>query len=137
MDSFEKIVEAADTVCMNCPEDTLTDNSICKACPVRKLVNSHTDIQNGGNSMTVGEFLLHKTDAEELCVICEDGWTVATAWIDHEDLFRLRKEERDLIVLNTRHGQLRVKSHDAGYSYVPCTYIYAYQAPMNGKEKEK
>lgn len=131
MDSFEKIIDAADTVCMNCPEDTLTDNSACKACPVRKLVNSHNDIQDGSKDITVKEYLLHKTDAEELCAICEAGWIVAVAWIDHEDLFRLRKEELEMRVLKTRHGYLRVKSHDAGYSQVPCTFIYAYTAPLN------
>lgn len=126
MDSFEKIIDAADTVCMNCPEDTLTDNSVCEACPVRKLVDSHNYIQNGSKDITVREYLLRKTDAEELCAICEADFMVSVVWIDHEDLSRLRKEELEMRVLKTRHGYLRVKSHDAGYSYVPCTYIYAY-----------
>ena len=37
--------------------------------------------------MKLGEFLLHKTNTMELCAITDGGWVVATAWIDHEDLF--------------------------------------------------
>lgn len=47
--------------------------------------------------MTVGEFCRTKTQAKELCVIRQDGWIVASAWIDYEDLFaiapRVREEE--------------------------------------------
>lgn len=39
--------------------------------------------------MTVEEFCLRKTQAQELCVIREDGWIVSTVWIDHEDLFAI------------------------------------------------
>ena len=35
-----KIIEAIDLVCLNCVEDTLTDNSCCENCPVRKTYNS-------------------------------------------------------------------------------------------------
>lgn len=34
-----KIFEAIDLVCLNCVEDTLTDNSCCENCPVRKTVD--------------------------------------------------------------------------------------------------
>lgn len=37
--------------------------------------------------MTLREFLRTKTNANELCVVCEDGWISATFWIDYEDLF--------------------------------------------------
>lgn len=32
-----KIIGAVDTVCFNCVEDTLNNESICHNCPVRKL----------------------------------------------------------------------------------------------------
>lgn len=35
-----KILDAVDTICINCVEDTLNDNSVCENCPVRKLCNS-------------------------------------------------------------------------------------------------
>ena len=38
----KKILEAIDLVCLNCVEDTLTDNSCCENCPVRKTYNSLT-----------------------------------------------------------------------------------------------
>lgn len=37
--------------------------------------------------ITLSKFLQNRTAAKELCVIREDGWIVATFWIDHEDLF--------------------------------------------------
>ena len=36
--------------------------------------------------MTLRKFLKHHTEATELCVIC-NPWRIATAWVDHEDLF--------------------------------------------------
>ena len=40
--SAGEILEAIDIVCLNCVEDTLTDNSCCENCPVRKTYNSLT-----------------------------------------------------------------------------------------------
>ena len=37
--------------------------------------------------MPLIEFLLHHTQARELCVITDGGWINATFFIDHEDLF--------------------------------------------------
>lgn len=37
--------------------------------------------------MKLYDYLRTQTSAEELCTITEGGWIVATAWIDHEDLF--------------------------------------------------
>lgn len=35
-----EILDAVDTVCLNCVEDTLEDNACCDTCPVRKLADS-------------------------------------------------------------------------------------------------
>lgn len=35
-----KILDAVDTVCINCVEDTLNNHNICENCPVRKMCNS-------------------------------------------------------------------------------------------------
>ena len=35
-----KILDAIDTVCINCVEDTLNNQDKCKDCPVRKLSES-------------------------------------------------------------------------------------------------
>lgn len=39
----KKLLEAVDMVCLNCVEDTLTDNSCCEKCPVRRLVDVNTN----------------------------------------------------------------------------------------------
>lgn len=35
-----KILDAADTVCVNCIEDTFNNPNICESCPVRKICTS-------------------------------------------------------------------------------------------------
>lgn len=73
--------------------------------------------------MTLIEFLRTKTSARELCVICESGWTVATFWIDYEDLFcryvdyKLgeRKVRRDywdyLEIVNENNACIKIPCH--------------------------
>lgn len=73
--------------------------------------------------MTLSKFLLTKTEAHELCVITEDGWIVATVWIDHEDLFkgylddRLAKMEVKidkwdyLSIVNENNAAIKVPAH--------------------------
>ena len=34
------ILDAIDTVCMHCVEDTLNNGEVCEECPVRKLARS-------------------------------------------------------------------------------------------------
>lgn len=36
----DKILYAIDVVCLNCVEDTLNDDMVCKKCSVRKLADS-------------------------------------------------------------------------------------------------
>ena len=73
--------------------------------------------------MTLREFLRTKTNVYELCVIREDGWIVATFWIDHEDLFcsylsdKLGKREVKLdcwdyiTVVNKNNADIRIPCH--------------------------
>lgn len=42
-------------------------------------------MRNG--NLTLREFLLHHTRVYELCVIRDQGWIIATVWVDDEDLF--------------------------------------------------
>ena len=35
-----KILDAVDTVCLNCVEDTLNNPNVCEGCPVRKMCDS-------------------------------------------------------------------------------------------------
>lgn len=58
--------------------------------------------------ITLQEFLRNKTNAEELCVICDYGWIKATVWIDHEDLFCVPVEYADNPVLGNWWGTIPV-----------------------------
>ena len=55
------------------------------------------------------DFLLYGTVCYELCVIRCDGWVVATAWIDDEDLFIRHMDQKllDKDVLEDRWGSFR------------------------------
>lgn len=73
--------------------------------------------------MTLSKFLLTQTEAHELCVVTEDGYIVATFWIDYEDLFcryldnRLAKMEVKsdkwdyLSIVNENNAAIKVPAH--------------------------
>ena len=51
----DKILEAIDVVCLNCVENTLDDESICKKCPVRRLSDSLCENENKDLRQEVNE----------------------------------------------------------------------------------
>lgn len=73
--------------------------------------------------MTLSKFLLSKTNIHELCIVTEDGYIVATFWIDYEDLFceyldnRLAKMEVKsdkwdyLSIVNENNSTIKVPAH--------------------------
>lgn len=73
--------------------------------------------------MTLREFLRTRTNAKELCVIREDGWIVATFWIDYEDLFcgylnnklgdkKVKLESWDYIsIVNKNNAEIKIPCH--------------------------
>lgn len=73
--------------------------------------------------MTLREFLRTKTNVLELCVIRENGWVVATFWIDHEDLFCHYLDKRIgnknvkldcwdyLTIVNGNNASIKVPAH--------------------------
>lgn len=75
--------------------------------------------------MTLSEFLLKKTQALELCVIRDCGWIVASCYIDHEDLFhsRLNNKLRDMEVQGDEWGVINTKLKDGKVIQIPCHYI--------------
>lgn len=74
----------------------------------------------------LSEFLRYKTRAEELCIICVNGWRTAAVWIDHEDLFigYLHPELRDLIVVNEKWELLETCIDTGSREYVNAHYVY-------------
>jgi hypothetical protein len=73
--------------------------------------------------MTVGEFCREKTQAEELCVIREDGWIVTSVWIDHEDLFAIHPNINNKEVKSDEWGVLPIVTEYGDSISIPCHYI--------------
>ena len=64
--------------------------------------------------MKLYEYLRTQTSALELCTITEGGWIVATAWIDHEDLFshHLPRSLADKEVVSTGFKTLTIRDEE-------------------------
>lgn len=73
--------------------------------------------------MKLREFLRTKTHAQELCVIRDSGWIVATAWIDYEDLFHIPPKLADKEVKHNEWGYLPVVNENNASIKIPCHYI--------------
>lgn len=69
------------------------------------------------------DFLRRKTQALELCVITDDGWIVATCWIDHEDLFHIPPKLADKEVKNDEWGELTIVNENGISIKIPCHYV--------------
>lgn len=75
--------------------------------------------------MTVREFCMKKTQVNELVVIRDCGWIVATAWIDYEDIFRLPEKTSQLEVISDEWGTINVVTEHGDDISIPCHYINA------------
>lgn len=73
--------------------------------------------------MNVREFCMSKTNVHELVVIREGGYIVATAYIDHEDLFRLPGEIARSEVSGCVRDLLSVNDSIGHTFCVPCVYL--------------
>lgn len=73
--------------------------------------------------MTLREFLLEKTNAKELCVIRDDGWIVASCWVDYEDLFAIPNKLADNTVKKDEWGYLPIVNENNAEIKVPCHYV--------------
>ena len=74
--------------------------------------------------MTLREFLIKKTNALELCAICEGGWITATCWIDHEDLFHIPPKLADREVKREKWEDLTIVNENNASIKIPCHFIY-------------
>lgn len=77
------------------------------------------------NSVTVIDFLLHQTNARELCAIRENGYIVAMFWIDNEDLFcrYMNKELGKRKVKLDCWDYIPIVNANNACIKVPCHYI--------------
>lgn len=74
--------------------------------------------------MKLSEFLLHHTQAKELCVICDCGYIIDTCWIDHEDLFHIQPRLRDKQIKRHEWDYLPTVNKNGTEVKIPCHYIY-------------
>lgn len=72
------------------------------------------------------DFLLYKTQTNELVAVSFGRWVQAIFYVDHEDLFArfVHPELRNKIVLYDEWKTLKVKDADGNLSEIPCRYIY-------------
>lgn len=74
--------------------------------------------------MKLREYLRTKTNVYELCVIRENGWIVASCWIDHEDLFHVPERLADKEVKKEEWDYLTIVNENNAKLKVPCHYVY-------------
>lgn len=75
------------------------------------------------NPITVREFCLHKTQAAELCVICDGGWVAGAVWIDYEDMFMLPDSLKDRKVTRHYWSELTIVNADGEKMKIPAHFI--------------
>lgn len=73
--------------------------------------------------MTLTDFLLHATKIGELCVIRDQGYIIACAYIDHEDLFMLPATIAASKVVSDKWGTLNVTHEDGSATLTPCHFV--------------
>lgn len=73
--------------------------------------------------MTVREFCMKETQVEELVVIRDYGYIVATVWIDVEDIFSLSDELSQREVESAEWGLISVTTEHGDKISVPCHYV--------------
>lgn len=73
--------------------------------------------------MELREFLKTQTNPCELCVIRDNGWVIASVWIDYEDLFvrylsdglEYREVKKhwwgDIAIVNENNAKIRIPCH--------------------------
>jgi hypothetical protein len=75
--------------------------------------------------MKLEQFLRHKTQCYELCVIRDSGWIIATFWIDDEDLFcgKIHPHLDDAEVVKEFWDDLTIVDENDKKVKIPCHII--------------
>ena len=75
------------------------------------------------NTITVYDFCRHKTQAAELCVLCDGGWIVGAVWIDYEDIFRIPDSLRGKAVKSDHWEELTIVNEQGEKMKIPAHFI--------------
>ena len=73
--------------------------------------------------MRLFEFLRTQTNARELCVIREDGWIVASCWIDYEDLFHIPNRLANKTIKRDEWNYIPIVNENNEAIRIPCHYV--------------
>ena len=73
--------------------------------------------------MTVSEYCRHEAKWRDLVIIRKGGWVTCSAYIDHEDLFRLPPSIARAEVIGEECGQIRLANREGGFEDAPCVYL--------------
>lgn len=73
--------------------------------------------------MTVSEYCRHEPKWRDLVIIRKGGWVTCSAYIDHEDLFRLPLDIAEAEVIRAKRSYIDIETHGSGAWDVPCTYL--------------
>lgn len=73
--------------------------------------------------MTVIEYCLHETRVYELVIIRVSERVRCSAYIDHEDLFRLPPDIADAEVIHSKRGYIDIATRAGGAWTAPCVYL--------------
>lgn len=73
--------------------------------------------------MTVIEYCRHETRVSELVIIRAGGRVRCSAYIDHEDLFRLPSDIAEAEVIRAKRSCIDVATRAGGAWSAPCVYL--------------
>lgn len=89
------------------------------------VYNLHANEMTYSGKVTIHDFLATMVGANQLCVICNDGYIVDTVWVDPEDMFisRVHEDTKKQIVKSTRDGYLPILLPNGSVANAPALVI--------------
>ena len=73
--------------------------------------------------MTVIQYCREEAKWRDLVIIRANGWVRCSAYIDHEDLFRLPLDIAEAEVVGAERGWIRLANRSGGLEDAPCVYL--------------
>ena len=73
--------------------------------------------------MTVIQYCREEAKWRDLVIIRDNGWVRCSAYIDHEDLFRLPLDIANAEVVGAGRGWIRLANRSGGLEDAPCVYL--------------
>lgn len=74
-------------------------------------------------AMTVGDFCYNHTKVGELVIIRDQGYTVASVYIDYEDLYIMHPSIGKRKVMQSEWGKIEITDKDGNQVATPVHYV--------------